>query len=143
MLVVNSENSGCNLNFLFSQNWCRDLNSMSRPHSLCLYCISVSRPRFDVTTSFLLSSSLLLCHCSYFHVAMSLSCLEPSSRSRLIFTDLLIFLLRRGHQVQPSSFFNQCNSCCDLNSMSRPGCLAVHDILCRDLNSMSRPHFFC
>ena len=55
---------------------CRDLISMSRPHSLCLYCISVSRPRFDVATSFLFSSSLLLCHCSSFHVATSFSCLE-------------------------------------------------------------------
>ena len=59
---ISSENSGCDLIFLFSRNWCRDLNSMSRPHSLCLYCISVSRPRFDVATSFLLSSSLLLGH---------------------------------------------------------------------------------
>ena len=60
MLVVSSEASGCDLLFLVSRNWCRDLNLMSRPHSLCLYCISMLRPRFDVATSFMLSSSLLL-----------------------------------------------------------------------------------
>ena len=62
MLVVSSKNSGCDLPFLVSKNWCRDLNSMSRPDSLCLYYISVSRPRFDVATSFMLSTSLLLGH---------------------------------------------------------------------------------
>ena len=60
MLVINSENSGCDILFLISKNWCRDLNSMSRLESLCLYYISLSRPQFDVTTSFLLSASLLL-----------------------------------------------------------------------------------
>ena len=62
MLVVSSETSGCDLHFLVSRNWCRDLKSMSRPHSLCLYCISMSQPRLDVATSFLLSSFLLLGH---------------------------------------------------------------------------------
>ena len=57
MLVVSSETSGCDLPFLVSRNWCRDLNSMSRPHSLCLYCIFVSRPHFYLSSSLLLGHS--------------------------------------------------------------------------------------
>ena len=102
MLVVSSENSGCDLILLVSRNYCRDLNSMSRPHSLCLYCISMSRPRFDVATYFLLrrhsivlsfqagrDSKLLVC---------LFSCRDVEFRSRA------------------SIFFNHCNSCRDLKN---------------------------
>ena len=122
MLVINSENSGCDLLFLVSRNWSRDLNSMSRPDSLCLYYIFVSRPRFDVATSFLLSASLLLGHSFFFRlrhlsVVLSLQAGRDSTLLVCLFSccDVVIRLRR-------SSFFNKCNSCRDLKSMSRLDC---------------------
>ena len=117
MLVVSSENSCCDLIFLVSRNWCRDLNSMLRLHFLCLYCISMSRPRFDVTTSLLLR-----------HHSVILS-LQASRDSKLL------VCLFSCHDVEfrsrPSIFFNHYNSCRDLKSVSRP---SLHPI-------QSQPHF--
>ena len=122
MLVINSENSGCDLVFLVSRNWCRDLNSMSRPDSLCLYYISVSRPRLDVATSFLLSPSLLLGRSFFFrlrHLSFVLS-LQASRDSTLL---VCLFSCRDVViKLRPSSFFNQYNSCRNLKSMWRADC---------------------
>ena len=131
MLVVSSENFGCNLIFLVSRNWCHDLNSMSRPHSLYLYCISVSRPRFDVATSFLLSFSLLFGHSFSFmlrHHSVVLS-LQVGRDSKL---QVCLFSCRDVDiRSLPSIFFNHCNSCRDLKSMSQPSLLPIQ----------SQPHF--
>ena len=104
---------------------------MSRPGSLYLYCISMSRPRFDVVTSFLLSASLLLGHSFSFRlqhhsVVLSLQAGRDSN--------LLVYLFSyRGVNIRsrPSSFFNHYNSCRDLKSMSRPLFLPIQ----------SQPHF--
>ena len=134
MLVISSENSGFDLFFLVSRNWCRDLNSMSRPDSLCLYYISVSRPRFDVTTSFMLSASLLLGHNFFFrlrHLSVVSSLQAGRDSAFLLLGHNFFFKLRHlsvvlslqaGHdstllvclfscsdvviKLQPSSFFN-------------------------------------
>ena len=104
---------------------------MSRPGSLCLYYISVSRPRFDVATSFLLSASLLLSHNFSFklqHHSVVLS-LQAGRHSKL-----LVYLFSChdiGIRSRPSSFFKHCNSCRDLKSMSRPFFLPIQ----------SQPHF--
>ena len=105
MLVISSENFGCNLLFLVSRNWCRDLNSMSRPDSFCLYYISMSRPQFDVATSFLLSTFLLLGRNFFFrlrHLSVVLS-LQAGRDSTLLvclfsYRDVVI-------RLRPSSFF--------------------------------------
>ena len=111
MLVVSSENSGCDLIFLVSRNWCRDLNSMSRPHSLCLYCISVWQTQFDVAISL-----LLRCH----SVVLSL---QIGRDSKLL---VCLFSYRNVEfRSRPSIFFNHCNSCRDLKSMSRPSLLPI------------------
>ena len=125
MLVVSSENSCCDPSFLISRNWCHDLNSMSRPGSFCLYCISVSRPRFDVATSFLLSASLILGHgfslrLRHHSVVLSLQVGRDSN--------LLVCLISSRDvdiRSRPSSFFSHCNSCRDLKSMSRPFFLPI------------------
>ena len=131
MLVVSSETSGCDLPFLVSRNWCRDLNSMSRPHSLFRYSISVSRPRFDVETSFLLSSSLLLGHSFSFmlrHPSIVLN-FQAGRDSKLL---VYLFSCRNVDiRSQLSIFFNHCNTCRDLKSMSRPSLLPIQ----------SKPHF--
>ena len=141
ILVVSSETSGCDLPFLVSKNWCRDLNSMSRPHSLCLYCISVSRPRLDVVTSFLLSSSLLLGHRFSFmlqHPSVVLSFQAGCDLKLMVF----LFSCRNVDiRSRPSIFFNHCNSCRDLRSMSRPDCSALFWNICCDLELMSRHQF--
>ena len=120
MLVVNEKNSGCDLPFLVSRNWCCNLNSMSQPDSLCLYYIYVSRPRFDVVMSFLLSTSLLLGHRFSFrlrHHSVVLS-LQAGHDSKL---PVCLFPCRDVDiRSRPSNFFNHYNSCRDLKSMSRP-----------------------
>ena len=125
MLVVSSETSGCDLPFLISRNWCGDLNSISRPHSLCLYCISMLRPRFDVTTSFLFSSSLLLVHSFSFmlrHPSVVLNFQAGRDSKLLVF----LFSCRDVDiRSRPSIFFNHCNSWHDLKSMSRPSLLPI------------------
>ena len=131
MLVVSSETSSCDLPFLVSRNWCRDLNLMSRPHSLCLYCISVSRPRFDVATSFLLSSSLLLGHNFSFmlrHPSIVLNFQAGSDSKMLV---CLFSCCNVDIRSRLSIFFNHCNSCRYLKSMSRPSLLFIQ----------SQPHF--
>ena len=104
---------------------------MSRPGSLYLYCISVSRPRFDVMTSFLLSASLLLGHSFSFrlrHHSIVLS-LQVGRDSNLL---VYLFSYRDVNiRSRPSNFFNHCNSCRDLKSMSRPLFLPIQ----------SQPHF--
>ena len=131
MLVVSSETFGYDLHFLVSRNWCRDLNSMSRPHSLCLYCIFVSRPRFDVATSSLLSSSLLLSNSFSFmlrHPSVVLNFQVGRDSKLLVF----LFSCRNvDFRSRPSIFFNHCNSCRDLKIMSRPSLLPI----------LSQPHF--
>ena len=102
------------------QELVRDLNSMSRPGSLYLYYISVSRPRFDVATSFLLSASLLLGHNFSFrlqHHSIVLS-LQPGRDSKLLVC--LFSCCDVDIRLRPSSFFNHCNSCRNLKCMSRP-----------------------
>ena len=125
MLVVSNETSGCNLPFLVSRNWCRNLNSMSRPHSLCVYCIFVSGPRFDVATSFMLSSSLLLGHSFSFtlrHPSVILN-FQAGRDSKLL---VCLFSYRDVDiRSRPRIFFNHCNSCRDLKSMSRPSLLPI------------------
>ena len=104
---------------------------MSRPGSLCLYYISMSRPRFDVVTSFLLSTSLLLGHSFSFrlrHHSVVLS-LQAGRDSKLMVC--LFSCNDMGIRSRPSSFFNHYNSCCDLKSMSRPFFLPIQ----------SQPHF--
>ena len=98
----------------------------------------VSRPQFDVSTwlslpllhfcvatsircrdiisvvSLFTSWSQLL-----FQVATSFSCLEPSSKSRLNLLVCLFSCRDVDIRSQPSSFFNHCNSCCNLKSMCK------------------------
>ena len=103
---------------------------MSRPGSFYLYCISVLRPRFNVATSFLLSTSLILGHSFSFrlrHHSVVLS-LQAGHDSNLPVCCLLVTTWALG---QPSSFFNHCNSCRDLKSMLRPFFLPIQ----------SQPHF--
>ena len=104
---------------------------MSRPGSFCFYCISLSRPRFDVATSFLLSASLILFHRFSFrlrHHSVVLS-LQASCDSNVL---VCLFSCRNVDiRSRPSSFFNHCNSCCDLKSMSQPFFLPIQ----------SQPHF--
>ena len=106
--------------FLFSRNWCRDLNSMSRLDSLFLYYISMSRPRIDAAASFLLSASLFLGRSFSFrlrHHSVVLS-LQADCNSKLL---LCSFSCRDVDiRSRPSNFFNHCNSCHDLKCMSRP-----------------------
>ena len=104
---------------------------MSRLGSFCLYCISVSRPRFNVATSFMLSASLILGHGFSFrlrHHSVVLS-LQAGRDSNLL---VCLFSCRNVDiRSRPSSFFNHCNSCRDLKSMSRPFFLPIQ----------SQPHF--
>ena len=168
MVVVSSETSGCDLPFLVSRNWCRDLNSMPRPHSLCLYCISLSRPRFNVATSFLLSSSLLLGHSFSFmlrHPSIVLN-FQAGRDSKLL---VCLFSCRDVDiRSLPSIFFNNCNYCrepqnyvgtipssypvatsfLNLNDFlqffyfwSRLDCSALFWNICRDLDLISRHQF--
>ena len=104
---------------------------MSRPHSLCLDCIYVSRPRFDVPTSFLLSSSLLLGHSFSFmlrHPSVVLN-FKVGRDSKLLVC--LFSCPNVDIRLRPSIFFNHCNSCRNLKSMSRPSLLPIQ----------SQPHF--
>ena len=106
MLVVNSDTSSCDLHFS------------------CFHELE-SRPRFDVSTSFLFSSSLLLGH--------SFSFMLQTSSVVLIFQagrdSKLLVCLFSYHGVdirsRPSIFFNHCNSCRDLRSMSRSSLLPI------------------
>ena len=91
----------------------------------------MSRPRFDVATSFLLSASLILGHgfslrLRHHLVVLSLQAGHDSN---------LLVSLFCGRDVdirsRPSSFFNHCNSCRDLKSMSQPFFLPIQ----------SQPHF--
>ena len=120
MLVVSSENPVATSFFLFpgigsmtsiryrdltlsafTGFLCCDLDSMSRPHLCCQpLCFLVTTPFFMLRRhSLVLSlqegrdSTLLVC---------LFSCRDVVIRS------------------QPSNFFNQCNFCYDLKSMSRP-----------------------
>ena len=131
MLVVSSETFGCDLPFLVSRNWCCDLKSMLQPQSLCLYFISMSRPRLDVVTSFLLSSFLPIGHNFSFMLRHPLVALSFQAGRDL----KLLVCLFSYHDVEfksrPSIFFNHCNSYRDLKSMSRPSLLPIH----------SQPHF--
>ena len=135
MLPVSSENPIATSFFLFlgigvaTSIQCHGLTLSAFTAFMCHDLDSMLQPRFDVTTSFLLSASLLLGHCSSFHVATSFGCLELSSRPRLNFSGLLIFLLR------PINFFNQCNSYRNLKSMSRPDCSSFL------LKNLFRPQF--
>ena len=86
---------------------------MSRPCSFCLYCISVSRPRFDVATSFLLSASLIYGHDFSFRlrhhsVVLSLQAGHDSNLSVCLFSCRDVDIRSRLN-----SFFNHCNSCRD------------------------------
>ena len=137
MLVISSENSGCDLIFLVSRNWCHDLNSMSQPDPLCLYYISVSRPQFDVATSFMLSASLLL-GCSFFfrlrHLSVVLS-LQAGRDSTLL---ICLFSCRdMVIRLRPSSFFNQCNSCRNLTVLPFVEIYVTTSIPCRDIISVA------
>ena len=93
---------------------------MLRPGSFCLYCISVSQPRFDVVTSFMLSASLILGHNFSFrlrHHSVILS-LQAGRDSNLL---VCLFSYRNVDiRSRPNSFFNHCNSCRDLKITSRP-----------------------
>ena len=120
MLVVISENPVTTSFFLFSKNWCHDLNSMSRPHSLCLYCIScrdfdsMSRPHFCCQPlCFLVTAPLFMLQ----RHSVVLSLQEGRDSTLLVclfsYRDVVI-------RSQPSNFFNQCNSYHDLKSWSRP-----------------------
>ena len=104
---------------------------MSRPHSLCFYCNSVSRPQKYVATSFLLSSFLLLGHSFSFMLQHHLVVLsfQAGRDSKLL---ICLFSCRNMDiRSQPSIFFNHCNSCHDLKSMPRPSLLPIQ----------SQPHF--
>ena len=112
MLVISSENSGCDLLFLVSKNWCRDLTLFAFTTCLCrdldlmlrhhFYCHPIC---FLVVTFF-----FRLRHLS---VVLSLQAGRDSTLLVCLFScrDVLI-------KLRQSSFFNQCNSCRDLKSMS-------------------------
>ena len=104
---------------------------MSPLGSFCLYYISVLRPRFDVVTSFLLSTSLILGHNFSFrlqHHSVVLS-LQASRDSNFL---VCLFSCRNVDiRSRLSSFFNHHNSCRDLKSMSQPLFLPIQ----------SQPHF--
>ena len=112
MLVVSSETSGCDLPFLVTRNWCRDLKLMSRPHSLLSsflplgHSFSFMLPHPSVVFSFQVGPDSKLLVCLF-------SCRDVEIRSR------------------PSIFFNHCNSYRDLKTMSRPSFLPFR----------SQPHF--
>ena len=104
---------------------------MSRLGSFYFYYISVSRPRFDVPTSFLLSTSLILGHNFSFrlrHHSVVLS-LQVGCDSNFL---VCLFSYRDVDiRSRPSSFFNHCNSYRDLKSMLQPFFLPIQ----------SQPHF--
>ena len=85
----------------------------------------VSRPRFDVATSFLFSTSLILGHSFFFrlrHHSVVLS-LQAGRDSNLL---VYLFSCRDiDIRSRPGSFFNHYNSCHDLKSMSRPFFLPI------------------
>ena len=117
----------------------------------------MSRPHFNVTMSFLLSSSLLLGHSFSFmlrHPSVFLS-FQAGHDSNCWFA---CFSCRDvDMKSRPSIFFNHCNSCRDLTSRTRPYFLPIQSqplfsvstvpftfsISGRDLNSMSRHHLCC
>ena len=115
---------------------------MSRPGSLCLYCISVSRSRFDVATSFLLSASLLLGHSFSFrlrHHSVVLG-LQVGRDSILL---VYLFSCRDVDiRSRPSGFFNHCNSCRNLKSMSQPFFLPILSQPCFLLTTVSHQVIF-
>ena len=163
MLVVSSENSGCDPLFLFLGigvvTW-----------------LFLPLLRFCVTTSFLLSASLILSHSFSFRlrhhsVILSLQAVRDSNLLVCLFSCRDVDI-----RLRPSSFFNHSNSCRDLKSMSRPFLLPIQSqphfsvstvfiqfsisgsdltvlpfaeiyvatsISCSDLNFMSRHHFCC
>ena len=87
----------------FAAFLCRDLNSMSRPHFCCQpLCFLVTAPLF-----------MLRCH------SVVLSLQEGRNSTLLVCLFSCHDMVNRS---RPSNFFNQCNSCRDLKSMSRPDC---------------------
>ena len=91
----------------------------------------VSRPQFDVMTSFLLSASLLLGHSFSFRLRHHLVVLSLQAGRNSNLPVCLFSCRDVDIRSRPSSFFNHCNSCCDLKSMSRPFFLPIQ----------SQPHF--
>ena len=151
-MLVNSSDTLVATPFLVSRNWCRDLNSMSRSDSLCLYYIFVSQPRFDVATSFMLSTSLLLGRSFSFrlrHHSVVLS-LQAGRDSKLLVC--LFFCRDVDIRSRPSNFFlTTSNVCRDLNSYVTTSNVCHDKVIFlsafnhynsyRDLKRMSRPFF--
>ena len=99
MLVVSSETFGCDLPFLVSRNWCRDLNSMSSSlHLGHIFSFMLRHPSVVLNFQAGRDSKLLVCLFSY--------------------RDMDI-------RSQPSIFFNHFNSFRNLKSMSRPSFLPI------------------
>ena len=110
---------------------------MSIPGSFCFYFISVSRPRFDVTTSFLLLSSLILGQgfslmLRHHSIVLSLQAGRDSNLLVCLFSGRNVDIRSR-----PSSFFNHCNSCRDLKSMSQPFFLPIQSQLHFSVSTVS------
>ena len=112
MLVVSSKNSGCDIHFLISRNWCRELDSMSRQ-------------------SFMLSTSLLLGHNFSFRLRHHSVVLNLQADRYLKLLVCLSSCRDVDIRSRPSSFFNHCNFCRDFKSMPRPFFLPIQ----------SQPHF--
>ena len=99
MLVISSENSGCDPLFLF--------------------------PGIGVATSFLLLASLILGHGFSFRLQHHSIVLSLQAGCDLNFLVFLFSYRNVDIRSRPSSFFNQCNSFHDLKSMSRPFFLPI------------------
>ena len=134
MLVINSENSGCNLTFLVSRNRCHNLNSMSRP-------------QFDVATSFLLRRHLVMLSLQAGRDSKLLVCLfscrDVEFRSQPgIFLNHFLYRPQKYVATIPSSYpvvtsFLSLNSCLQFFYFwSRPDCSALFWNICRDLDLM-------
>ena len=166
MLVVNSENSGCDPIFLFPGIGVATWLFLSLLH---FYVTNSIRCRDIISVVSLFNS----CHSFLFRLRHHLVVLSLQAGRDSNFLVFLFSCRDVDIRSRPSSFFNHCNSCRDLKSMSqpfflsiqlqphfsvsivsiqfsisghdlsRPGYLAFYCILCRDLKSMSRHHLFC
>ena len=134
MLVVSSENPVATSFFLFpgigvmTSIRCRDLTLSSFAAFLCRDLDSMSQPHFCCQPLYFLVTTLFMLR----RHSVVLSLREGRDSTLLVFLfschDVVI-------RLRPSNFFNQCNSCRDLKSMSRSDCYSFL------LKYLPRPQF--
>ena len=131
MLVVSSENSRCDLIFLISRNWCRDLTLSAFTTFLCGDLDSMSRPHFCCRLLFFLVTAPLFMLQRH-SVIFSLQAGCDSTLLVCLFSCLDVVIWS-----QQSSFFNQCNSCRDLTVIPFAEIYVATSIPCRNIISVS------